>query len=101
MILITKLISGEELISDTELVKCDDMPVCMLIKPIQLFTVPSDNGISIQMLPWMSQAKDHTIPIGLDMILTQVEPATDIYNKYNSMFGSGIQVASSSVIASR
>lgn len=97
MILLTKLTTGEELISDTQVVKVDDMPVCLLIKPCQVVTVPTEQGIGAQLIPWLFYAKEHKIPISLDMILTQVEVNTEMYNKYNGMFGSGIQVVSSNI----
>lgn len=101
MILLTKLVSGEEIISDTQIVtaqKSDDIYICLLKKPYQIITVPTETGVGIQMIPWMSYAKDHTVPMPLDMIMTQVEVDTDLYNSYNGQFGSGIQIKEKSGI---
>lgn len=97
MILLTKLVSGEEIISDSEVVNAEGVPVCVFKKPCLLISVPTEQGVGLQMIPWMMYAKDHTVPIPADMIMTQVEVETDLYNKYNAAFGSGIQIQSSSI----
>lgn len=98
MILLTKLTTGEEIISDTQVVSAHDTHVCLLKKPCQIIAVQSEHGMGIQMVPWMLYAKDHTVPVPLDMIMTQVEVETDLYNKYNAAFGSGIQVPDSKIV---
>lgn len=98
MICITKLTNGEELISDTEVVQNKDTVIILLIKPCAIMTVPTEKGMGVQLIPWMPYAKDHTIPMPADMVMTQVEATTDLYNKYNSIFGSGIQVPDNSII---
>lgn len=92
MIVLTKLTTGEEIVSDTEIREVKGTPICMLIKPCIIMAVPTEQGMSVQLIPWMMYAKNHTIPYPLDMIATQVELESEIYNKYNSMFGSGIQI---------
>ena len=60
--------------------------------------VPSGNGqLSYAVIPWLPYAKDGTFSISVDNILTVFEPNTEILNHYNRMFGSGIQIASSSL----
>ena len=92
-ILLTKLISGDEIISECTVVNAEGVPVCVLTKPAQIGLVPNESGgVGLQMIPWLPFAKDHTVPIAADMILTQVEVEQDIINRYNAIFGSGIQV---------
>lgn len=97
MILLTKLTNGEEIISDTQVVAAHDTHVCLLKKPCMLYAVPGENGMGLQMVPWMLYAKDHIVPMPLDMIMTQVEVESDLYNKYNSAFGTGIQLPDSKI----
>lgn len=98
-ICITKLTNGEELISDTDIVEKDGTVIVLLKKPCSINLVPTEVGsIGVQLLPWMMYAKEHTIPMPADMIMTQVEPNNDLYNKYSSIFGSGIQVTESKIV---
>jgi hypothetical protein len=98
MILVTKLSSGEDIISDTKIVtagnESEPVSLCLLIKPCQVAMVATDtnSGIGIQIIPYMPYVKDHTVPLPLDCIMTQVEPSEELRNRYNSMFGSGIQL---------
>lgn len=92
MIVLTKLTTGEEIVSDTEIREVKGVHVCMLIKPCLLLTVPTEKGMGVQLVPWLMYAKNHIVPYPLDMIATQVELESEIYNKYNSLFGSGIQI---------
>lgn len=92
MILLTKLISGEEILSDTEVVHADGVPVCLLKQPCQVIMMPTERGMSVQLVPWMPYAKDHTVPIAADMLMTQIEVEQNLINQYNSAYGSGIQI---------
>lgn len=92
MIVLTKLTTGEEILSDTAIQEVKGIHVCVLIKPCQVITVPTEQGMGVQLIPWMFYAKSHQVPIPLDMIMTQVEIETDLYNRYNATFGTGIQI---------
>lgn len=60
--------------------------------------VPAGSGqISYAVIPWLPYANDNTFSISVDNILTVFEPNTEILNHYNRIYGSGIQIASSTV----
>jgi len=100
-ICITKLTNGEDLISDTDVVQSDDIVIVLLKKPCSINLMPTENGgIGVQLIPWMIYAKDHIVPMPADMIMTQVEATTDLYNKYNLLFGTGIQVPDNKIVLS-
>lgn len=99
-ICITKLVNGEEIISDTDVIQNDGTVIVLLKKPCAINLVPTENGFGMHLFPWMSYVKEHVIPMPADMIMTQVEAGTDLYNKYNSIFGSGIQVPDNKIVLS-
>ena len=92
MIKIVKLITGEELIAD---VTGGDTTMT-LSKPCVLQLVPSRQNPEqpmMGMFPYASYTEDHTIDIGIDKIVWDAKPVKELYNQYNSAFGSGIQLA--------
>ena len=92
MIKIVKLITGEELIAD---VTGGEVYVT-LSKPCSLQMVPSRNNPDqpmMGMFPYAAYAEDHCIDVEVDKIVWDAKPIKELYNQYNSAFGSGIQLA--------
>jgi len=92
MIKIVKLITGEELIADVESNNTD----ITLNQPcaIQLIPSRSDPGQTMMgLIPYASYTEDFKVNISLDKVIWQEKPSKEIYNQYNSAFGSGIQLA--------
>ena len=88
------LTSGVELMGVIE----DREELITIKEAAHVAMVPSGNGqLSYAVIPWLPYAKDSTFSISVDNILTVFEPNTEILNHYNRIYGSGIQIASSSV----
>jgi hypothetical protein len=92
MIKIVKLITGEELIAD---VTTDHIGIT-LKQPcaIQLMPGRSEGQTMMGLIPYASYTEDFKVTVELDKVIWQEKPSKDIYNQYNSAFGSGIQLAS-------
>ena len=93
MIKIVKLITGEELIAD---VTGGDITLT-LSKPCVLQMVPSRQNPDqpmMGMFPYAPYTENHTIDVDVDKIVWDAKPVKELYNQYNSAFGSGIQLAS-------
>jgi hypothetical protein len=92
MIKITKLISGEEIIGDVTPLPDDRMRID---KPVALAYVPSRDQPGQQamgMVPYGPYTKEHSIEISANHVIWQGEIIDEIYNQYNEIFGSGIQI---------
>jgi hypothetical protein len=92
MIKIVKLITGEELIAD---VTADGITMT-LSKPCALQMVPSRKDPDqpmMGMFPYAAYTYDHSIDVAIDKIVWDATPVIELYNQYNSAFGSGIQLA--------
>lgn len=92
MLKVIKLSTGEELIGE---VKSDDL-ITLLKEPCILQAVPSRSDPTKAMMglfPYATYVKDSTIEISNDHIVWMSEPVSELFNQYNSIFGSGIQLA--------
>ena len=92
MIKIVKLITGEELIAD---VTANGISMT-LSKPCVLQVVPSRQNPDqpmMGMFPYAPYTEDHTIDVDVEKIVWDAKPVKELYNQYNSAFGSGIQLA--------
>lgn len=85
-ILLVKLITGEEVISEVE-IKED---TTILTKPTRL--VPTHDGIAVVPMSPFSKSEKFTIPN--EHIMYTSVPDDEILNAYNSKFGSGLVMAS-------
>jgi len=45
------------------------------------------------MFPYAAYTEDHCIDVDIDKIIWDAKPLKELYNQYNSAFGSGIQLA--------
>ena len=92
MIKIVKLISGEELVAD---VTMGDTTMTM-VKPCVLQMVPSranPDQPMMGMFPYAMYTENHTIDVDISNVVWCETPINELYNQYNSAFGSGIQLA--------
>ncbi len=91
MIQIVKLITGEELIADVT-----GSEIITLSKPCVLEMIPSRKNPEqpmMGMFPYAAYTEDHSIEVDRDRIVWRAKPIKELYNQYNSAFGSGIQLA--------
>lgn len=96
MIKILKLVTGEELIGD---VSQDNGPggLYLIKKPCLLQLVPSRNNSEqpmMALIPYASFTKDHSVSVCENFVIWTEEPVKELYNQYNSVFGSGLVVSS-------
>jgi len=91
MIKIVKLITGEELIADATV----DHNGITLKQPcaIQLMPGRAEGQTMMGLIPYASYTEDFQVTVSLDKVIWQEKPSKDIYNQYNSAFGSGIQLS--------
>ena len=91
MIKLLRLKSGEDIVTD---IVGENSEFLIVKNPAMLMPVGDGRGGSVQigLTAWMpfSEAKDFEVP--RDWILITTEPAQDIVNNYNQVFGSGIVV---------
>ena len=90
-IIITRLLTGEEVLGEID--NLDDKFVTIK-NPTSIAVVnnPKTKNVDIHMGPWAPLSSDKSVKISILAITCQYSPVTDIVNKYNSMFGSGIIV---------
>ena len=91
MIKLLRLKGGEDIVGD---IIGENSEYFIIKNPAMLMPEGTGQGGSVQigLTPWMpfSEAKDFEIP--RDWVLITTEPAQDIVNNYNQVFGSGIVV---------
>ena len=85
-----RLKSGEDIVTD---VKNENVEYTTINVPAMLVPMGGE-GQQMQMAlaPWLPLSDDKEFEIPTDWILVTSEPAQDIVNNYNQMFGSGIVV---------
>lgn len=69
----------------------------ILKQPVQVIIQPSKEGPMMGFVPFLEFSDDFKtgIKIKKSDILTVTTPVRELQNRYNEMFGSGIQIASS------
>jgi len=93
MIKVVKLITGEDVVADIEIVDQSSGKVVVLKKP-QRFMVTSEGVGSIPLVPF---SNDESYAISLSHVLLIADPDPDIKNGYNSQFGTGIVLPNKNV----
>ncbi len=91
MVKIIKLVTAEELIGEVIENKKD----ITIKQPCAIAIIPTQSSLgqhSMGLIPYAGYTKDHSINISNDKVVWSAEPATELYNKYNEIFGSGIQI---------
>lgn len=89
MILVLKVITGEEVIADVT----ETETSYTLKKPAYVQYVPSRTDQDRPMLalaPYAVYVEDYTLEIPKASIIWKAKPVKEMYNQYNSIFGSGI-----------
>jgi len=88
---LVRLKSGEDIIAD---IITESAEIVKVKNPAMLMPMSDGRGQQVQvgLAPWMpfSEAKEFELP--RDWVLLTTEPAQDIVNNYNQVFGSGIVV---------
>jgi hypothetical protein len=91
MIKLLKLITGEEVVGKME----EDGDNIQVIRPCAIMLLGSrstPDQHQLGLIPYAAYAKEHTITIKKNMIVWESELEDEVYNQYNSLFGSGIQI---------
>lgn len=91
MIKVIKLSTGEEIMGEIDI-------DYKMKEPCILQMVPSRSDPTkamMALIPYASHVKQSSIEISPEHIIWEGEPVEELYNQYNSIFGSGIQLASS------
>lgn len=87
--------NGKNIIA--ELIEDENMPGAIVVKcPIEVVLIPQQNNVGLAFFPFLdfSEEFDKGIVFSPNDIYTIVTPKTELYNRYNEIFGSGIQIAS-------
>ena len=88
---LVRLKSGEDIIADN---MAESAEIVKIKNPAMLMPMSDGRGNQVQvgLAPWMpfSEAKEFELP--RDWVLLTTEPAQDIVNNYNQVFGTGIVV---------
>lgn len=98
MIKILKLTTGEELIAD---VKDENGTYVLLDKPCSLQIIPSRSNPeqpSMALIPYAMYTESHKISLKREFIVWSEEPLKELYNQYNSIFGSGIVLSKNNIV---
>lgn len=97
-VLITRLITGEEILGDCESISDTE---CKVSNPTQIGAMPNPKtgNVDVHMAPFVPLAADKHIIINLNNVLCQYAPVNEVLNKYNTMFGSGLIIPNSGNIA--
>jgi len=87
-----RLKSGEDIVAEHVLGKIGQN--ITIENPAMLMPMSDGRGNQVQvgLAPWMPFSADKRFDIPGDWVLLMTEPAQDIVNNYNQVFGSGIVV---------
>lgn len=91
MILVLKLVTGEEIVGDVTM----DSD-CIVKNPCMIQLVPSRSNseqAAMALVPVGLHLEEHSITVKQEHIVWTAKPVKDLYNQFNSYFGSGIQLA--------
>lgn len=91
MIRIVKLITTEEVVGDIT----DKGDYYLIDQPCAVIILPGQSSMQehrMGLLPYAGYTKNHKIEVKKTMIVWEAEPAEELYNNYNKIFGSGIQL---------
>lgn len=90
MIKIAKLITGEELIGDVT----ENGNITVFKQPCAVQLVMSRDNMTpaMSLIPYAFYTEGHTVTVETKNIIWVAEPLKEVYNQYNRLFGSGIQL---------
>lgn len=95
MIKIVKLVTGEELIGEVD----KTAESVIINKPCILHMVPSRTNPEqpvMALIPYAAYCDKHRISVSHDKVVWDEAPMQELYNQYNSIFGSGLVVPGNS-----
>lgn len=95
--MVTRLITGEEILGE---ITSESNYTYTIIKNPTIVSAgrnPSTGNIDIHMGPWLPLSSEKSIKIASTVIICQYPPVTELINKYNTLFGSGIIVPNTSL----
>jgi hypothetical protein len=90
-----KLINGEDVIAEKFNVRGDAFE---LKNPAQIVLQRTETGMGVALAPFMPYAVGN-VTLRYNAIAAECTPDQNMINEYNRIFGSGIQVAPASVLA--
>lgn len=98
-VMITRLITGEEILGDAQV--SADGSECVIKHPTQIGVMQKgqDSRVNIHLSPFCPLAAQDSVVIFMRNVLCLYEPVTEVVNKYNTMFGSGLILPTNSGIA--
>jgi len=97
---ILKIITGEELIGELELVKKSDHHNDYKLKNVgTVQMVPTQTGVGLSLYPFAPYTEEDTYYFKHDHVITVMTPGTELLNNYNRIFGSGIQLVKPGIVA--
>ena len=91
MIRILKLVTGEEIIGDSS----EAHGEITVKKPCYIQIVPSradPEQPAMALMPYAAYTKEHKVVIDISSIVWSEEPLIELYNQYNSLFGTGLVI---------
>ena len=91
MIRILKLVTGEEIIGYSS----EAHGEITVKKPCYIQLVPSradPEQPAMALMPYAAYTKDHKVVIDISTIVWSEEPLIELYNQYNSLFGTGLVI---------
>ena len=91
MIRILKLVTGEEIIGDSS----EAHGEITVKKPCYIQIVPSradPEQPAMALMPYAAYTKDHKVVSDISSIVWSEEPLIELYNQYNSLFGTGLVI---------
>jgi hypothetical protein len=93
MIKILKLVTGEEIIGELNYTetKIEVTRPCAVML-ISSKSTPDQHSMAL--IPYAGYAKDHAITVDQRAVIWEAELEDSVYNQYQSIFGSGIQIFS-------
>jgi hypothetical protein len=96
------IVMGIQLINGSDLIGVIDKQdsYFTITDPAQVALVPSSSSgqMGIALMPWIPFSDNREFTIKSNMVVTEFTPSVELINRYNSMFGSGIQIASASAL---
>jgi len=94
---IVRLTSGEDLLADVG--ETLDGSGIILENPCMLYMRPNDAGTAtVGMTRWLPYSSDRAFTIPNNFVITVCEPADDLRNQYNTVFGSGLVVPPQKIV---
>ena len=93
MIKLLKLVTGEEVVGKIE----EDGDKIKIVRPCAIMLLGSrstPDQHQLGLIPYAAYSKNHTIYLDKSKVVWESELDDEVYNQYNSIFGSGIQIVS-------